>query len=92
MRLAQLERRPWCECPHHQGKCPEDGGMEASVVDHIEPHRGDTRLFFNPLNLQSMSYGCHNSFKQSQEKGGSGFYKGAGASGDPSDASHPWFR
>jgi 5-methylcytosine-specific restriction enzyme A len=30
-----------------------------SVVDHIEPHRGDQALFWNPLNWQTLCKVCH---------------------------------
>jgi 5-methylcytosine-specific restriction enzyme A len=28
--------------------------MLAEVVDHIQPHRGDRALMYDPLNLQSL--------------------------------------
>lgn len=39
-------------------------------ADHIEPHRGSKALFFDPANVQTLCEGCHNSVKQSQERGG----------------------
>jgi 5-methylcytosine-specific restriction endonuclease McrA len=38
------------------------------VVDHIRPHRGDERLFFDPSNLQCVSKAYHDSEKQKQER------------------------
>lgn len=35
------------------------GGF-SNVTDHIRPHRGDHRLFLDPLNWQPMCAGCHN--------------------------------
>ena len=36
------------------------GSIEAAdVVDHIVPHRGDMRLFWDPGNWQSLSKRCH---------------------------------
>lgn len=32
---------------------------EASVTDHIVPHRGDERLFWDEDNLQSLCKPCH---------------------------------
>ncbi|MGE4372887.1 MAG: HNH endonuclease [Xanthobacter sp.] len=40
----------------------------ADVVDHIEPHRGNARVFWNRSNWQSLCKTCHSSWKQSQEK------------------------
>jgi 5-methylcytosine-specific restriction protein A len=89
LRLAQLRKRPTCECPHHVGR--PDAPL-ADVVDHIQSHRGDYALFLDPSNLQSMAKACHDSRKQSQEKGGAGFLAGCDATGQPLDRSHSWYR
>lgn len=39
----------------------------ATVVDHIEPHRGDMRLFWDEANWQSLCAMHHSSHKQRQE-------------------------
>ena len=39
----------------------------ATVVDHIVPHRGDTTLFWEPSNHQSLCVNCHSSVKQAEE-------------------------
>lgn len=78
LRAAALSKHPYCQSPLHAG-----GKTVATVVDHIVPHRGDTRLFFSTNNLQSMCVECHNRFKQSLEKGGAGFNKGCDVSGNP---------
>ena len=65
--------------------------MLASVVDHIDPHKGDERKFWNARNLQSMTKQCHDKFKQSQEKGGAGFDMGSNADGTPLNPDHPWY-
>jgi len=44
----------------------------SAVCDHIKRHKGDPRLFFDPDNLQTLGSSCHNSHKQSLEKGGKG--------------------
>lgn len=50
--------------------CERQGIIEAaSVADHIVPHRGDPDLFWSGA-LQSICAPCHNSLKQSAEKGG----------------------
>jgi 5-methylcytosine-specific restriction protein A len=42
----------------------------ATIADHIVPHRGDTMLFFDPSNLQSLCDIHHRSEKQRIEAGG----------------------
>lgn len=77
--------QPMCMCPHCKGKA-----LPANVVDHIQPHRGDSRLFWNPDNLQSMNKQCHDRYKQSLERGGHGFDQGCDESGVPLSDDHPW--
>ena len=68
LRLVILERDGWV--------CQATGvwlikGREkpnAAVVDHIEPHRGDPALFFDPENLRSVAKSWHDSEKQKAEK------------------------
>lgn len=43
-------------------------GRRADVVDHIVPHKGNKKLFWDRSNWQPMAYGCHASRKQSQER------------------------
>ena len=43
-------------------------GQPATVVDHIKPHKGDNKLFWDKTNWQSLCSHCHNSTKQSQER------------------------
>lgn len=40
----------------------------ASVVDHVVPHRGDHRLFWDPKNHQSLCKRCHDGAKQRMER------------------------
>lgn len=39
-------------------------------ADHIEPHKGSKVLFLDPNNVRCLCEHCHNSVKQSQERGG----------------------
>lgn len=39
----------------------------ATVVDHVIPHRGDMRLFWDRKNWQSLCFHHHNSAKQRME-------------------------
>jgi hypothetical protein len=64
--------------------------VAAVVVDHIVPHRGDMKLFWDSGNWQSLCKTCHDSFKQRQEK--SGVESGCSVDGIPIDASHHWNR
>lgn len=69
--------------------CREAGRVEpATVVDHIEPHRGRVESFFDEGNLQSLCRTCHDSHKQRLEK--SGRLIGCKTDGTPLAASHHW--
>lgn len=43
-------------------------GMPASIVDHIVPHKGDKRLFWDRANWQSLCVRHHSSTKQRLER------------------------
>ncbi len=62
-RLDYLSKHPLCVF------CKTKGFVtEANVVDHIIPHNGDQKLFWNRNNWQSLCTSCHSSVKQKQEK------------------------
>ena len=62
-RLAFLKRHPLCVV------CKDHGRVVASsVVDHIQPHKGDTALFWDRSNWQALCKHCHDSHKQRIEK------------------------
>ncbi|MEO4040348.1 HNH endonuclease signature motif containing protein [Hoeflea sp. CAU 1731] len=42
-------------------------GKPAKVVDHIIPHKGDRKLFWDRSNWQPLCTPCHSSKKQRQE-------------------------
>jgi 5-methylcytosine-specific restriction protein A len=48
-------------------------------VDHIVPHKGDMRLFWDPRNHQGLCERCHNS-KTAREDGGFGHKQAPAAS------------
>jgi 5-methylcytosine-specific restriction protein A len=53
-RITFLQANPLCvEC------LKKSRTTAATVVDHIEPHRGDTVLFWDTENHQAMCAGCH---------------------------------
>ncbi len=48
------DAHPLCE------QCLKEGRYtKATVVDHIQPHRGDSELFWNPDNWQALCKPCH---------------------------------
>lgn len=57
-----LAKYPICACG-----C---GGL-ATVVDHIKPHKGDKKLFWDRANWQPMTKVCHDR-KTAREDGGFG--------------------
>lgn len=66
LRKAFLLKNPLC------GKCTEEGLMvDATEVDHIKPHRGDDRLFWDESNWQGLC-NSHHSRKTAAENGGFG--------------------
>jgi len=51
---AYLKAHPLCE------PCEKQGYYHASeVVDHIVPHKGDMKLFWDRTNWQAMAKTCH---------------------------------
>lgn len=85
MRLAQLQREPLC-CMCKQ----RDQVKAATVADHVIPHKGDERLFFDENNLQSLCDDDHTITKARQEH--RGHLQGCDASGLPLDPNHAWVR
>jgi 5-methylcytosine-specific restriction protein A len=64
LRAGQLGREPWCRMCARIGRT-----TPATIVDHVEPHRGDHALFFDPSNLQSLCAPHHDATKQRAEHG-----------------------
>lgn len=82
LRKVHLQRNPLC------GKCLEQGRTTAAtVVHHMQAHRGDWSLFRDPANLQSVCELCHNGELQFIEK--RGYSNRIGADGWPVDGDHP---
>ena len=86
-RAAQLRASPLCRMHQQIGQA-----VEATVADHITPHRGDLNLFYDAGNLQSLCKRCHDAHKQAQEHNADGLVRGAGHDGRPVDLAHPWHR
>ena len=69
--------------------CQAQGYVEAAtVVDHIKPHRGDLRLFWDENNWQALCKVHHDSAKQAEER--SGLQRGGDVNGEPIDPMHHW--
>ena len=82
-----LGLHPYCEI------CAEP----ATVVDHVEPHRGNPQLFWLESNWRALCKHCHDR-KTVKRDGGFGNAPGedvsaaCGEDGVPSDPRHPWNR
>lgn len=64
-RTAYLLRHPWCVC----AECRASGKpFPSDTVDHIIPHRGDDKLFWDMSNWQALAQLCHN--RKTVEKDG----------------------
>jgi 5-methylcytosine-specific restriction enzyme A len=84
-RLKFLMQNPVCVyCRDRKGIA-----TKATVVDHIQPHKGDHRLFWKPDNHQALCAPCHNGPKKSAEMGDPN--RGVDRSGVPVDPTHHWF-
>lgn len=82
-RATHLKREPFCRLCAERGK-----RTKADTVDHIKPHRGDSRLFWDTSNWQSLCRTCHSSVKQRLEA--TGVRPGCDEDGLPLDSSHHW--
>lgn len=66
-RRRQLNAEPLCAMCEAKGMV-----VEASVADHVVPHREDRERFWHGK-LQSLCASCHSSAKQADEKAGHRF-------------------
>jgi 5-methylcytosine-specific restriction protein A len=81
LRRLQLQREPLCAYCLKQGK-----HIPATIADHVVPHNGDGRRFFEGK-LQSLCKRCHDGAKKSEEK--LGYSTAIGVDGRPIDPKHP---
>lgn len=85
-RTAYLRKHPFCvRCLAHGRK-----GIPSTVVNHIKPHKGDMKLFWDRSNWESVCAVCHNSAIQKFER--TGIQVGCDMSGQPTDPQHHWNR
>ncbi|MFA6204553.1 MAG: HNH endonuclease [Gallionella sp.] len=82
-RAGYLRSHPLCADHLKRGQY-----VQATVVDHIQPHRNDQQLFWDKNNWQSLCEACHNIHKQMIEK--SGKEAGCDLAGIPTDKHHHW--
>lgn len=80
-----LRAHPLCvACGRHGLVVP------ATVVDHITPHKGNRKLFWDRSNWQALCKGCHDE-KTLGEQGKSQYkMPGCTTGGYPTDPRHPW--
>ena len=49
--------------------CKEKGSLvKATVVDHIKPHRGDKKLFWDESNWQALCKRCHDKKTMTEDR------------------------
>ena len=80
-RRQQLQQHPLCKFCEQRGLI-----TPATVVDHVEPHRGDWNKFKLGA-VQSLCADCHNRSKRVIELRGYGL--DVDQDGWPTDANHP---
>ena len=85
LRKNFLDLNPLCVYCKQAGKI-----KPADVVDHIVPHKGNLKLFWDESNLQALCKTCHDSAKALKEN--KGIAPGCGLDGVPLDKNHPWNR
>jgi 5-methylcytosine-specific restriction protein A len=77
-----LQRNPLCRICESMGF-----DVPATVIDHIQAHRGDPRLFWDEDNWQALCAPCHDTRKQADDL--RGYHTAIGPDGWPTDPRHP---
>jgi len=81
-RLSFLAANPLCVYCKQRGRV-----TEATIVDHVVPHKGDPVKFWaGPF--QALCKPCHDGAKKSEEM--TGRRRGCDANGIPLDRNHHW--
>ena len=70
-RKTYLDKNPICVRCHELGVI-----TQADVVDHIIPHKGNQKLFWDKNNWQALCTSCHNRKTAKEDSSFSGFFKG----------------
>ncbi|WP_309086452.1 HNH endonuclease signature motif containing protein [Chelativorans sp.] len=72
-KTARWQKLRWSVLVRDLFTCQRCGKIEVNtsrlVADHKVPHHGDERLFWDDQNLQCLCKLCHDSVKQSEERG-----------------------
>ena len=85
LRYYQLLKRPLCKF------CADLGLIvNATIVDHIKPHKGNESLMFDENNLQSLCKVCHDKVKATIER--KGYLIGSDINGMPADVNSHWYK
>jgi 5-methylcytosine-specific restriction enzyme A len=90
-RARYLAEHPLC------ASCQAEGRLtRATVVDHVVPHRGDARLFWDETNWQALCKPCHDAktvrdgrWGRQRGSGGRRRVFGCDIHGTPLDPGHP---
>lgn len=86
-RFAYLSRHPLCV------RCAAAGITRAATdVDHVLPHRGDHKLFWDEANWQSLCQEHHAAKSARERHGTADAVTGCDVDGLPLDPNHPWRR
>lgn len=88
LRAAVLREHPLCQ-RHLRFSPPRY--VPATVVHHLEPHRGDRDKFFGGP-LEALCKACHDGAVQAAEARGLAYDEDINASGLPVDPAHPFMR
>ena len=80
-----LDQHPLCRFHEDRGET-----AQADVTDHIIPHKGSLKLFWDRTNWQPLCFNCHNSLKAQIER--HGYHNHHGLDGLPTDPNHPFNR
>lgn len=73
--------------------CLAEGKITPSeLVDHIQEHHGDERLFWDRANWRGCCWSHHSARHRAEQHGGQMRVKGCDQYGAPLDQSHHWHR
>lgn len=83
-REEHLDAEPLCrECDKRRMITP------ATVVDHIEPHKGNKKLFWDRTNWQSLCYSCHSRKTATEDRGAWNPNKAPAPATEPDEEADP---
>lgn len=83
-RIGFLAKNPWCVLCLASGR-----RIPATDVDHIIPHKGDAKLFWDKSNWRPLC-ARHHASKSGRERWNKPERLGCDSDGLPLDPNHPW--